>query len=227
MKKIVIAIDGYASCGKSTIAKNLAKALDYIFIDTGAMYRAATLYFLDHDIDYTHDGPHIAAAMASIRIHFEQRDGQTLTYLNGQCVEQDIRTMRVAEAVSPVATLATVRHAMVAQQQAMGRAKGVVLDGRDIGTVVFPDAELKLFVTASIEVRTARRVAELEARGIASDAATVQHNLLQRDHIDSTRSESPLRQADDAIVIDTTHLTMAQQLHKAHELAIARIHQAA
>lgn len=225
MKKIVIAIDGYASCGKSTIAKNLAKALDYIFIDTGAMYRATTLFFLDEGVDFRQDGPHIAAAMQGIRIHFEQHDGQTLTYLNGQCVEQDIRTMRVAEAVSPVATLATVRHAMVAQQQAMGRAKGVVLDGRDIGTVVFPDAELKLFVTASIEVRTARRVAELEARGIASNATAVQQNLLERDRIDSTRTESPLRQADDAIIIDTTHLTMEQQLEKAHQLAIARIHQ--
>lgn len=223
MKKIVIAIDGYASCGKSTIAKNLAKALDYIFIDTGAMYRATTLFFLDQGIDFASDGAHIAAAMERIRIHFEQHDGQTLTYLNGQCVEQDIRSMRVAEAVSPVATLATVRRAMVAQQQAMGRTKGVVLDGRDIGTVVFPDAELKLFVTADIDVRTARRVAELTARGIPTDAATVQTNLLERDRIDSTRTESPLRQADDAIVLDTTHLSMEEQLNKAFQLALARI----
>ena len=222
MKKIIVAIDGFASCGKSTIAKGLAKHLNYIFIDTGAMYRAATLFFLDNDINIENPEA-VKNAVSQLHIHFENCNGQNCAFLNGKNVENEIRSMRVANYVSPVAAISAVRRAMVKQQQEMGKSKGVVLDGRDIGTVVFPNAELKLFITAEIKVRTQRRVSELQSKGQEVDFESVQHNLLERDRMDSNRADSPLRQADDAIVVDTTHLTFEEQLKMVYELAATKI----
>lgn len=208
---IIIAIDGYSSCGKSTLARQLAAALDYTYIDTGAMYRAVTLYLLDNDIALD-DAAAVDKALSAIQLEFKPVGDARHIHLNGRDVEQDIRTMRVSEHVSPVAARSAVRRAMVAQQQAMGRARGVVLDGRDIGTVVFPEAELKIFMTASIEVRTRRRLQELEAKGIDVDAQEVGANLMKRDHIDSTRADSPLRQADDARILDNSEMEREEQL---------------
>ncbi|MGB0864562.1 MAG: (d)CMP kinase [Saprospiraceae bacterium] len=222
MKNIIVAIDGYSSCGKSTIAKGLAQKLDYIFIDTGAMYRATTLYFLDNGVDFN-DSKAVETALNNISIHFEKKGDQIITFLNGQNVENDIRTMRVSQSVSPVATISAVRRAMVREQQAMGKLKNVVLDGRDIGTVVFPDAELKLFITADPDIRAQRRVLELKKKGQKVDFKAVKTNLLERDHIDSSRADSPLRQADDATVIDTTHLQLEEQLEMVYELALEKI----
>jgi len=217
--KIIIAIDGYAACGKSTLAKALAKKLDYAYIDSGAMYRAVTLYCLDNAVDWN-DASSIRAALNNIEISFKNHQGKNTTYLNGQNVEAQIREMRVSEAVSPVSTVSAVRRAMVKQQMAMGAEKGIVMDGRDIGTVVFPDAELKLFMTASPKVRTQRRLEELQRKGIYDvSAEDVKRNLLDRDRIDSTRADSPLRQADDAIVIDNSDYTQEQQLQIALQLA--------
>ncbi len=219
MKKINIAIDGFSSCGKSTIAKALAKALGYIFIDTGAMYRAVTLYFLDHNIPLD-DPKAIDQALRQIHIRF-QRDarGQQLTILNGKDVEDQIRSMRVAQAVSQVAAIPAVRRAMVRQQQEMARHKGVVMDGRDIGTVVLPDAELKLFVNARPEVRAQRRYRELIDKGLSVSPEEVAENLAQRDYIDSHRKDSPLRRAKDAILLDTSDLSPEEQIQKALKLA--------
>ena len=214
---IIIAIDGHSSCGKSTLAKGMAKALHYAYLDTGAMYRAVTLYFLNHQIDY-HDPAAVEEALQHIEIHFERVDGQNHTFLNDVDVERDIREMIVSEHVSPVATISAVRRAMVTQQKAMGRRRGIVADGRDIGTVVFPDAELKIFLTADVDVRTSRRHLELAAKGIDAEWADIRHNLIERDRIDSTRADSPLRQADDAIVIDNTLLSEEEQLEKVMEL---------
>lgn len=215
MKKIVIAIDGHSSSGKSTMAKDLAKQIGYTYIDTGAMYRAVTLYCIQHDL---FEGEQIKeeelkAAIGQIEISFSlnAETGRPDTYLNGVNVEKEIRGMEVANKVSPVATLGFVRRALVAKQQEMGKAKGIVMDGRDIGTVVFPDAELKLFVTASPEVRAQRRVDELIAKGMPASYEEVLENVKKRDHIDSTRAESPLRQADDALVLDNSHMTLAEQ----------------
>ena len=214
-KKIVIAIDGHSSSGKSTMAKDLAKEIGYTYIDTGAMYRAVTLYALRHQL---FDGDQIdeaalRAALPSLEIAFRMNaeTGRPDTYLNGECVEQEIRGMAVANHVSAVAALGFVRRALVAKQQEMGKAKGIVMDGRDIGTVVFPDAELKLFVTASPEVRAQRRVDELKAKGMPASYAEVLANVKQRDYIDSTRAESPLRQAPDALVLDNSHMSLAEQ----------------
>jgi cytidylate kinase len=218
MKRIIIAIDGFSSCGKSTLAKALAKALHYAYLDSGAMYRAVTLFFLDNNIDYD-DDEKVAAALQRIEIHFERIHGQNCTFLNGLNVEHAIREMRVSQHVSPVATISSVRRAMVKQQQAMGKRRAIVADGRDIGTVVFPDAELKIFLTADPDVRTSRRHLELASKGIKADRLDIQHNLLDRDHIDSSRADSPLRQASDAIVIDNTLLSEQQQLEKALALA--------
>lgn len=220
--KIIIAVDGYSSCGKSTIAKALAKALDYAFIDTGAMYRACTLFFLKNDIDWN-DKDAVKVALPQINIQFKNIKGQNTTFLNNKNVEHEIRKMYISENVSPVATISAVRRAMVAQQQLMGQQKGIVMDGRDIGTVVFPNAELKLFMTADPEVRTWRRLAELQAKGYDTDFDTVKKNLLERDKIDTTRADSPLKKAADAIVIDNTHLTQAQQLNIALSLAKEKI----
>ncbi len=214
-KKIVIAIDGHSSSGKSTMAKDLAREIGYTYIDTGAMYRAVTLYALRHQLIHGDqiDEAALQAALPSIEINF-RRNPETNrpdTYLNGENVEQAIRGMEVADKVSPVAALGFVRRALVAMQQAMGKEKGIVMDGRDIGTVVFPDAELKLFVTASPEVRAQRRVDELRAKGEAVSYEEVLANVKKRDLIDSTRAESPLRQAPDALVLDNSNMSIAEQ----------------
>jgi len=217
--KITIAVDGYAACGKSTLAKALAQKLGYVYVDSGAMYRAVTLYFLQHEIS-VEDAPAIDKALRNIYIQFKNVDGENCTFLNGNNVEEEIRSMQVSDFVSPVATISAVRKAMVKLQQLMGIEGGIAMDGRDIGTVVFKDAELKLFLTASIEERTRRRLAELEAKGIIDiTEEDVQKNLLQRDHIDSTRADSPLCQAEDAIEIDNSYLTPEEQLQYALELA--------
>lgn len=215
MKKIVIAIDGVSSTGKSTMAKDLAKEIGYTYIDSGAMYRAVTLYSIQHGF-FTGDKIDEARLEAAIKdIHisfsFNPETGRPDTYLNGVKVEREIRSMEVAGKVSPVATLGFVRRAMVAGQQEMGKSKGVIMDGRDIGTVVFPDAELKIYVTASPEVRAQRRLDELNAKGETASFEEVLENVRTRDHIDSTRKESPLRKADDAIELDNSHLTLAEQ----------------
>ena len=216
MKKITIAIDGFSSCGKSTMAKDLAKEIGYIYVDTGAMYRSVTLYALRHNLFNT-DGTirerELQEQMKDINISFQlnKTTGRPDTYLNGENVENDIRTMEVSSHVSPIATLAFVREALVAQQQRMGAEKGIVMDGRDIGTVVFPKAELKIFVTASAEVRAQRRHDELKAKGMDADYADILKNVEERDYIDSHRATSPLRKADDAIELDNSNLTIAEQ----------------
>ena len=220
--KIIIAIDGHSSCGKSTLAKGLAKTLGYAYLDSGALYRAVTLYFIRHQIDIE-DTQAIEKALDQINIRFINKDGQNHTILNGEDVEEEIRKMYVSEKVSPVAAISMIRRAMVKQQQAMGREKGIVMDGRDIGTVVFPQAELKLFVTASIEERTKRRFLELQAKGLEPDYETVKNNLQERDYIDSTRADSPLIQAEDAILLDNTQLSEQEQLAVALELTKKKI----
>lgn len=215
MKKITIAVDGYSSCGKSTMAKDLAREIGYVYIDTGAMYRSVTLYALQNGL-ITSEGINTALLkekMADIKITFalDQATGRPLAHLNGVCVEQEIRGMEVASYVSPIATLDFVREAMVQQQRLMGKEKGVILDGRDIGTVVFPDAELKIFVTASAEIRAKRRYDELTAKGMACDLNDILKNVQERDRIDTTREISPLRQAEDAIVLDNSHMTIVEQ----------------
>ncbi|OEK01365.1 cytidylate kinase [Roseivirga sp. 4D4] len=227
MTKINIAIDGLSGCGKSSTAKAVAKSLHYKFIDTGAMYRAVTLYFLQHNVDLSnHD--QVVNALSDIQIDFEfnQESQKNETILNQQNVEQEIRKMYVSEMVSPVSAIKEVRVAMVAQQQAMGRDKGVVMDGRDIGSVVFPDAELKVFMTASTEVRAKRRQAELAAKGEEVALNEIIANLESRDHQDSTRAESPLIKVDDAIEIDTSDLRFEDQVQKVLNLANNRIEKA-
>ena len=220
--KIIIAIDGYSACGKSTLAKDLSKKLKYTFIDTGATYRAVTLYFIQNKVDFE-DTSAVTKALASINIDFITLKGKNHTLLNGEDVETEIRKMYVSQKVSPVATISAVRRAMVAQQQAMGKRKGVVLDGRDIGTVVFPEAALKLFLTASPEIRIQRRFDELQTKGIQSSKAEIKKNLLERDRIDSTRADSPLKQAVDAIVIDNSNLSKKEQLAMVKALVKVRI----
>ncbi len=216
MKKITIAIDGFSSCGKSTMAKDLAKEIGYIYVDTGAMYRSVTLYALRHNL-FNADGSireeELKAQMKNINISFQlnKTTGRPDTFLNGENVEKDIRSMEVSSHVSPIAALPFVRAALVAQQQRMGAGKGIVMDGRDIGTVVFPDAELKIFVTASAEVRAQRRYDELKAKGMEADFNDILKNVEERDYIDSHRATSPLRKAPDAIELDNSNLTIAQQ----------------
>ncbi|MDO4722579.1 (d)CMP kinase [Porphyromonas circumdentaria] len=212
--KIIIAIDGHSSCGKSTMAKDLAKALNYTYIDTGAMYRAVTLFSLRAGLwkGEVLDTDVLRQQLPSLTISFERMpNGELHTFLNGEDVEKEIRTMAVSEHVSPVSTLGFVREAMVAQQQAMGVKKGIVMDGRDIGTTVFPQAELKIFVTALPEVRAMRRYKELQQKGEESTFETVLSNLTERDRIDSTRAISPLAKADDARVLDNSELTIEEQ----------------
>ena len=214
MKKITIAIDGHSSCGKSTMAKDLAREVGYVYVDTGAMYRSVTLYALRNGL-FNADGSikedELKARMADIRIDQRLVDGKTVTFLNGEDVERDIRTLEVSNHVSPIATLAFVRTALVAQQQRMGAEGGIVMDGRDIGTVVFPHAELKIFVTASAEVRAQRRYDELKQKGMPADYQDILKNVQERDYIDSHREVSPLRQADDALLLDNSNMTIAQQ----------------
>ena len=215
MKKITIAIDGHSSCGKSTMAKDLARQVGYVYVDTGAMYRCVTLYALRHGL-FTADGintDELRRQLDNIRITFKfnAEKGRPDTYLNDELVEDQIRSMEVSSHVSPIATLGFVREAMVAQQQQMGQGGGVVMDGRDIGTVVFPHAELKIFVTASAEVRAQRRYDELKGKGMEADYADILQNVQERDYIDSHREVSPLRQADDALLLDNSHMTIEEQ----------------
>ena len=216
MKKIVIAIDGYSSCGKSTMAKNLARQLGYVYVDTGAMYRAVTLYALRHQLFEAYgevDAASLQRAMPDIRISFQfnKQTGKPDTYLNDELVEQEIRTMQVSERVSKIAALPFVRTALVAQQQRMDKDKGIVMDGRDIGTVVFPHAELKIFVTASAEVRAQRRYDELQQKGMPARYDDILKNVQERDYIDSHREVSPLRKAEEAIELDNSNLTIDEQ----------------
>ena len=214
MKKITIAIDGHSSCGKSTMAKELARKVGYVYVDTGAMYRAVTLFALRHQL-FAADGAVLEVALreAMPQIDIDQRlvDGKTTTFLNGENVELEIRGLEVSNHVSPIAAIPFVRTALVAQQQRMGRNGGIVMDGRDIGTTVFPSAELKIFVTASAEVRAQRRYDELQQKGMPADYADILKNVQERDYIDSHREVSPLRQADDALLLDNSHMTIDEQ----------------
>lgn len=213
--KIVIAIDGFSSCGKSTMAKELARKIGYVYIDTGAMYRAVTLYCLNNDLfdGDAIDETKLREAMDGLQITFKinQGTGKPETYLNGENVDKEIRSMRVSDKVSPVSAIPFVREAMVRQQQEMGKQKGIVMDGRDIGTTVFPDAELKIFVTASPEIRAQRRMDELQKRGTEVSFEEVLENVKKRDYIDQHRDVSPLRKADDALLLDNSNLTLAEQ----------------
>ena len=215
MKLITIAIDGHSSCGKSTMAKDLAKEIGYIYIDTGAMYRSVTLFALQNGMitDAGINEEALRQRMQDVMITFRlnEETGRPDTYLNGVCVEKEIRTMEVSKYVSPIATLGFVREAMVDMQRLMGEAKGVIMDGRDIGTVVFPDAELKVFVTASAEVRAQRRYDELQQKGMPADYDDILKNVQERDYIDSHREVGPLRQAPDALLLDNSHMTIAEQ----------------
>lgn len=215
MKKITIAIDGHSSCGKSTMAKDLARRIGYVYIDTGAMYRAVTLFAMRHNLiaNGQVDAAKLQEEMGNIHIslRLNPETQRPDTYLNGECVEREIRTMEVSRHVSLIAALPFVRSAMVEMQREMGKEKGVVMDGRDIGTVVFPHAELKIFVTASAEVRAQRRYDEQTAKGEKCNYEEILENVKERDHIDSTRETSPLRQAEDAIVLDNTHMTIPEQ----------------
>lgn len=216
MSAIIIAIDGYSSCGKSTLAKALAASLKYGYVDSGAMYRAVTLYFLENKIDYFKPKA-VQAALKEIHIHFalNKESSRNETWLNGRMVEDLIRSKSVSDYVSPVATLVDVRREMVALQRLAGQNRGIVMDGRDIGTHVFPDAELKIFMTADPEVRALRRYRELLAKGESWTMEAVRDNLRERDRIDSTRAENPLRQAANALVLDNSHLSEDEQLELA------------
>lgn len=210
-ENFIIAIDGFSSCGKSTVAKAIAKKLNFVFVDSGSMYRAVTLYFLRNQINIT-DTEAIKNALENIHIDFIPNTEKTQILLNGEDISDEIRQMEVSEKVSEVSAIKEVRSAMVAQQQQLGARRDIVMDGRDIGTTVFPDADLKLFMTADPTVRALRRYAELVAKGETVTLNEVTENLAHRDHIDSTREESPLRQAEDAIVLDNSNLTYDEQL---------------
>ena len=216
MKKITIAIDGYSSCGKSTMAKDLAKEVGYIYVDTGAMYRSVTLYAIRHQL-FNADGSvkteELEKEMPNIQISFKlnAETGTPDCYLNREYVEKEIRSLEVSSHVSPIAAVGFVRKALVEQQQAMGKEKGIVMDGRDIGTTVFPDAELKIFVTASSQVRAQLRYDELNAKGMPADFDAILKNVEERDYIDTHREVSPLKQAEDAIVLDNSNMTIAEQ----------------
>lgn len=223
MRKIIIAIDGFSACGKSTTAKEVSSILGYHYIDSGAMYRAVTLYFLDNHVSITNP-KEIGKALDQIHLAFHVNShGATELFLNGVNVEKKIRKMRISENVSPVSTIKEVRQAMVTQQRKLGKDKGIVMDGRDIGTVVFPDAELKLFLTADIQVRAYRRQRELLDRDNLVDLDTIINNITERDRIDSTRKESPLAKAKDATEIDTTHITIDEQVDEVVRLAVSKM----
>lgn len=219
MKQIIIALDGYSGTGKSSTAKEVAKALGYTYIDSGAMYRATTFYFLENEID-VNDIEQVNQALNQIKISFS--DNHVL--LNGVDISDEIRTMRINENVSMVSAIKEVRVAMVSQQQQIGEERGIVMDGRDIATVVFPDAELKVFMIANADVRAERRQRELAEKGIHEELNVIKLNLLDRDKIDSSRAESPLKKADDAVEVDTSYLTFDEQVHKIVELAKDVIH---
>ena len=217
MNKIIIAIDGYSSSGKSTMARDLAKRIGYVYVDSGAMYRAVTLYAIEHGMASAEKGVDTEAlvkALPEINISFTPAgaDGVQHTLLNGRDVEREIRDMQVSSLVSPVAVIPEVRHRLTALQQQYGREKGIVMDGRDIGTTVFPDAEMKVFVNASAEERARRRVKELTDKGEKVTYEEVLENIRERDHIDTTRKESPLRKAPDAVLLDNDNMTIAQQM---------------
>jgi CMP/dCMP kinase len=216
MKKIIITIDGWSSCGKSTLARQLARKLNYVYVDSGAMYRAVTLFFLRNHVDWTKN-KNVTEALANIHLEFiyNPQSGSSEIYLNDENVEYVIRDLVVAEKVSEIATIKEVREFAVAQQQKMGKRKGIVMDGRDIGTVVFPDAELKIFMTADNAIRVQRRFKELFEKNPNITIEEVKANLEMRDYIDSNREISPLRKAADALVLDNTHIDQEQQLEKA------------
>ncbi len=226
MKKIIITIDGWSSCGKSTLAKQLAKALNYVYVDSGAMYRAITLHFLRNHIDWT-DKKEVKPALENISLEFlkNEKTFQSEIYLNGENVEYVIRDLVIAEKVSEVATIKEVRSYAVAQQQKMGKRRGIVMDGRDIGTVVFPQAELKIFMTADNTVRVERRFKEMFEKNPNVTIDEVKNNLELRDYIDSHREISPLRQAEDALILDNTNLTEKEQFQKAIKWAKERMEQ--
>lgn len=222
MKKIVIAIDGFSSCGKSTLAKDLAAKIGFAYIDSGAMYRAVTYYFLTNGIDIN-DQDQVQKALKKINIRFKRvSDGSNATYLNGENIEFEIRKMEVSSMVSEVAAIPEVRKKLVEQQREMGIDKGIIMDGRDIGTVVFPNAELKIFLTADVDVRVDRRYRELLGKKLYITKEAVKENLEKRDLIDSTRDDSPLKQADDAILINNSRLTPEQQLERSLALALEK-----
>ena len=226
MRRITIAIDGYSSTGKSTVAKQLADWLEYVYVDTGAMYRAVTLFAMRNNMvaDGMVKTSQLISALPDITLEFKKNsEGKAEIYLNGENVEKDIRHLDVSELVSPVATISEVRRKLVEQQQKMGERKGVVMDGRDIGTVVFPKAELKIFMTASAEQRAERRYKELLARGDKVSFQKVLENVQERDHIDSTREDSPLRKAKDAIELDNSEMSQEDQFHTVLQLAKDRI----
>lgn len=230
MKKITIAIDGFSSCGKSTMAKDLAREIGYIYVDSGAMYRAVTLHCIKNQLfkDDLLDIDQLRNDIPQIEIRFKINKATSLpeTFLNGVNVEKEIRTMDVSSKVSQVSAIDFVREAMVAQQQAMGQEKGIVMDGRDIGTTVFPDAELKIFVTASPEIRATRRYDELKGKGLDAQYEEILENVKQRDYIDQNRDISPLRQAEDALLLDNTNLTIEQQkswLINQYERIVSRV----
>ena len=212
--KIIITIDGYAGCGKSTLAKQLAEELQYLFLDTGAMYRAVTLYLLENDIDWNNE-IQLGPVLEKIQIDFQYdvADDKFFTVLNGKNVEEEIRGIAVSNKVSEVAAVSSIRKFLVKQQQEIGKQKGIVMDGRDIGTVVFPNAELKIFVTAKMEVRVQRRLLELQSNGIMVSEDDIRNNLIKRDREETTRSDSPLKKAEDAIELDNSDLSMEEQLH--------------
>jgi len=219
LQKIIVAVDGYASTGKSTLARQLAKAINYTYVDTGALYRSVTLYFLKFKIDIT-DAKAVEHALKNIRVNFtnDEESGRQITRLNGRVIEKEIRSMEVSNFVSEVSAIAVVRNFLVAEQQKIGIEKGIVMDGRDIGTVVFPNAELKLFITANMDVRAKRRFYEMRELGISTTLEEVKKNLQSRDLKDTTRQHSPLKKANDAIEIDNTYLTINEQLQKAIDL---------
>lgn len=213
MRKIIVAIDGYSSCGKSTTAKAVAAALNYGYIDTGAMYRATTLYILNSFVDLTNP-KHLEKALRDVHIHFQYnaKSAQNETFLNGLNVEKEIRQMYVSDRVSEVSAVPLVRKAMVAQQQRMAKKRGVVMDGRDIGTVVFPDAEVKIFMTADLDIRAWRRQQELLSKNELFNIDAIKENLAKRDYIDTHRDEGPLRKAEDAVELDTSYMTIDEQV---------------
>jgi cytidylate kinase len=224
MGKIVIAIDGYSGCGKSSTAKALAKNLGYTYIDSGAMYRAATLHFLNENLSLLIE-EEVRRGLDSLEISFRINPGTGLqeTYLNGQNVEDEIRSMHISQKVSELATVASIRKELVAQQQRLGKGKGVVMDGRDIGSVVFPTAELKVFMTANLKTRAKRRQLELLEKGQSVDLIEIEENLANRDEVDSSRIESPLMKMPDAEEVDTSDLTLEEQVAKIIQLAKAKI----
>jgi cytidylate kinase len=224
MGNIVIAIDGYSGCGKSSTAKAVAKTLGYTYIDSGAMYRAATLHFLNEKLSPSNE-EEVKKGLDSLDISFQINQGTGLqeTYLNGQNVEDEIRSMHISQKVSELATVALIRKELVAQQQRLGEGKGVVMDGRDIGSVVFPNAELKVFMTANLKTRSKRRQQELLEKGHAVDLLEIEENLADRDELDSSRAESPLMKMPDAVDVDTSDLTFEEQVAQIVQLAKTKI----